>query len=260
MNQDNPTDGELLATLADQFEQGELYTPPSTRIGRFDLQRAYELQRAYVKNWQTRDTIAGFKAAVTAQPMQEAFGLPGPVTSVLFARGGRRDKERFPSSDYRTLLVETELSFRLRDAVRAPVSTIAEVRALVAHCAPAFELADPGFGAATFTGEDLVATNIACNGWIIGDEFSWQEMDLDAVQVELQHDGETLHNAAAGSVMEGQWQALHWLINQTVAQGYTITPANILLTGAIGSAHPGRPGHYEANYGSAGCISFTLTP
>ena len=259
MSNAEPTDTELAEGLATQNMAGELYTPPSTQIGTYNLARAYELQRAYVDQWQKRDSIGGFKAAVTAPPMQKNFGLPGPVTSVLFARGARSNNANFPQKDYRTLLVETELSFRLSDSVSAPLSTIDEVRALVARCSPTFELADPGFGAKKFTGEDLVATNIACAGWIEGPSFDWKNTDLDKLSVTLKQGGETLHTESAGSVMDGQWPALLWLINQTVAQGYTITPDHVLLTGAIGAAHPGQPGHYEADYGSAGSIAFQVS-
>lgn len=258
MSNTKPSDSELVEALAAQNIAGELYTPPSTEIGTYNLARAYELQRAYVAQWQKRDDIGGFKAAVTAPPMQKNFGLPGPVTSVLFALGKRENNASFPLNDYRTLLVETELSFRLSDSVSAPLSTIDEVRALVARCSPTFELADPGFGATKFTGEDLVATNIACAGWIEGPPLDWHNTDLDKLSVTLKRSGETLHQESAGSVIDGQWPALLWLVNQTVAQGYTITPDHVLLTGAIGAAHPGNSGHYEADYGSAGSIAFNV--
>ncbi len=259
MSNTEPSESELIEALAAQNKAGELYTPPSTQIGTFNLDRAYELQRAYVAQWQKRDSIGGFKAAVTAPPMQKNFGLPGPVTSVLFSKGKRTNSASFPLQDYRTLLVETELSFRLNDSIDSPLNNIDEVRALVARCSPTFELADPGFGAAKFTGEDLVATNIACAGWIEGTPFDWQTTDLDKLSVTLKRGSETLHTESAGSVMDGQWQALLWLINQTVGQGYTITPDHVLLTGAIGAAHPGQSGHYEADYGSAGSIAFQVS-
>jgi len=258
MTKTEQIEAQLIETLAKQNQAGELYTPPSTQLGHFDLARAYELQRAYVTHWQQRDSIGGFKAAVTAPPMQKAFGLPGPVTSVLFAKGERANNLSFPATDYRTLLVETELSFRLSKPVSTPLNDIEEARSLVARCSPTFELADPGFGNAKFTGEDLVATNIACGGWIEGAAFDWQSTDLDQLTVTLNRDAEILHTESAGSVMDGQWQALLWLINQTVNQGYTITPDHVLLTGAIGAAHPGQAGHHEADYGSAGSIAFQL--
>lgn len=252
------TDAELIAQLGASYLAGDTYTPPSHAIGTFDLDRAYELQRAYVKDWQNRDSIAGFKAAVTAPPMQKAFGLPGPVTSVLFAKGKRHNNATLNASDYRGLLVETELCFRLNTAIGEPVNSLADLKPLVASIAPAFELADPGFGKAKFTGEDLVATNIACGGWIEGPVFDWQAAELDAIEVILKRDGETLHEAPAGSVMDGQWPALLWLVNQTVGQGYTISPDQLLLTGAIGAAHPGQAGHYTAEFGAAGSIEFRL--
>ena len=255
----NTSDAAVIASLATSYQQGTTYTPPSHTLGDFDLKRAYELQHAYVANWQTRDTISGFKAAVTAEPMQKAFGLPGPVTSVLFAKGVRESGQTLAATDYRSLLVETELCYRLKEIVTAPINTTGEAKALVARISPAFELADPGFGKARFTGEDLVATNIACGGWIEGPAFDWATHDLDGINAKLTRDDEVLHDAPAGSVMDGQWQALLWLINQTVAKGYTITPDHVLLTGAIGAAHPGQPGHYVAEFGEAGCIEFNLS-
>jgi len=259
MSQPTPAELEVIESLASSYQQGAHYTPPSDILGKFDLDRAYHLQKAYVANWQTRDTISGFKAAVTAEPMQKAFGLPGPVTSVLFAKGVRESGQTLPAGDYRGLLVETELCYRLQDSVSAPLSSVNDVRALVARISPAFELADPGFGQAKFTGEDLVAANIACSGWIEGPAFDWQNQNLDTISTKLTRDNETLHEAAAGSVMDGQWQALHWLINQTIAKGYTITPDHILLSGAIGAAHPGQPGHHVADFGAAGRIEVRLT-
>ncbi len=167
----HPSDADLIAQLSASYQARETYTPPSHAIGAFDLARADELQRAYVQEWQNRDRIGGFKAAVTAPPMQKAFGLPGPVTSVLFAKGERTNAATLDSGDYRGLLVETELCFRLNSGVSAPVDSLAALKPLVARVAPAFELADPGFGSAKFTGEDLVATNIACGGWIEGPAF-----------------------------------------------------------------------------------------
>jgi len=254
-----PSDTNVIADLSESYVTGAPYTPPSKTLGAFDLDRGYELQRAYIAEWCKRDTLAGFKAAVTAPPMQKAFGLPGPVTSVLFARGVRNNNSEVSLGDFRGLLVETELCYRLNTTVSQPVADIEAVKALVARVSPAFELADPGFGSDTFTGEDLVATNIACGGWIEGDEFDWRNTDLDAITVDLTHNGEPLHSAAAGSVIDGQWPALLWLINQSVAQGYKITPEHFLITGAIGAAHPGKPGHYVAEFGGAGSISFELT-
>lgn len=259
MSANNTSENDLIATLAAQHATGTLYSPPSETLGPFDLGRAYELQRAYVKDWQSRDTISGFKAAVTAPPMQKAFGLPGPVTSVLFSKGKRENHCIVGAKDFRTLLVETELSFRLKESVSEPLQTINDVKERVARCSPTFELADPGFGAQKFTGEDLVATNIACGGWVEGEAIDWQATELDEINVRLTHDGNELHNAAAGSVMDGQWQALLWLINQTVAQNYTITPDHVLLSGAIGAAHPGQAGHYVADYAGAGRIEFEVS-
>ena len=89
---------------------------------------------------------------------------------------------------------------------------------------------------------------------------SWevQTLDLNGLQVTLKRDGELLHGIASGSVMEDQWQALRWLINQTVSLGYTIKAGQLLMTGLIGGIHPARPGAHLADFGAAGCIAFEI--
>ena len=59
----------------------------------------------------------------------------------------------------------------------------------------------------------------------------------------------------AGSVMAGQRDALIWLINQILAQGYELRPGHVLMTGSIGSMHPGKAGRYRADFGALGGLT-----
>jgi 2-keto-4-pentenoate hydratase len=58
--------------------------------------------------------------------------------------------------------------------------------------------------------------------------------------------------------MAGQREALTWLINSTLAQGYALRPGHVLMTGSIGSMHPGKAGKYRADFGALGDITFAI--
>ena len=87
------------------------------------------------------------------------------------------------------------------------------------------------------------------------------DIDVDALPVSLTRidvEQQALHTAVAGSVMAGQRDALIWLINRILAQGYELRPGHVLMTGSIGSMHPGKPGLYRADFSALGELNFAL--
>ena len=77
-----------------------------------------------------------------------------------------------------------------------------------------------------------------------------------AIRLLLEND--MLHAEHAGSIMQGQWHALSWLLNEVMGMGYPLRADHLLMTGSIGALHPGKPGNYRAEYESLGSIDFTL--
>lgn len=240
-------------------QRGAAYEPVSARLEALTLDDAYAIQRRFVRLQLTDERIAGFKAALTATPAQQAFGVAEPVTGVLFDSGERLDHARIPAEGFRNLLIETELGFRLGKRIDAPVPDLETLQALCSDCRPMIELADPGFGQARANGLDLVAANAASASFLHGEAPEWRNRDLNAVSVSLSRDGELLQQGLAGEVMGDQWQALHWLVNRIIGQGYIIEPGHILMTGSIGGMQPGRPGGYLADFGELGTLSFEIS-
>ena len=54
--------------------------------------------------------------------------------------------------------------------------------------------------------------------------------------------------------MAGQLDALTWLINEVLDQGYEIKPEQFLITGTIGPMVPATPGRYSADFAQLGEI------
>ena len=257
----------IAQAMYESFAAGAHWPLPSAAIAGLNAAVAYDVQREFVARRLEGDAIAGFKAGATAIPAQQAFGLDGPFTGVLLASGLTANGATVVAADFGRLLLETELCFRAGSSIDQPINDVQELRERIDGCFPAVELADAGgFGAAKFTGPDLIAGNGASAsymvesmvGSMIGDELDDQTVDLDQVTVSFSRDGETLHEAVSGNLMGGQWQALLWLVNAVVALGYVVQPGHLLLTGALGSPHPAQPGRHVADFGVCGQIAFEV--
>lgn len=231
---------------------------PSQQLENLDLETAYVVQKAFVQACLKSETIAGFKAALTGAVAQEAFGMANPVTGVLYLSGARTNGTTVDRAEFRSLLLETEIGFRLGKTIAASLGSVSDLREHVSAAFPMIEFADPGFGEAKATGLDLVAANAASAAYLSGEVPAWENIDLNKVNVVFSCDGETLHDALASDVMGDQWQALLWLVNQIVAEGYALQPGHLLMTGSIGRLHPAKPGNYVADYGNFGQLTFAV--
>ena len=248
----------LAGKLCQAYTAGELLPVPSGGGQGLGVAGAYAVQHAYVRLRLAEERVAGFKAGATAPAPQKAFGLTEPITGVLFASGLREAGATVRLADFRALMLEVELGFRVGKAIRQVPADLAALREHIAACVPMVELAEIPYGKEKFSGADLIAGNSASCAYIAGTKPDWRDRDINAVNVRFSRDGELLHEAPASDVMGDQWQALAWLVRRIIDQGYVIEPDHMLMTGSIGAAHPGMPGSYLADYGDFGQIAFEV--
>ena len=249
-----------------RLRNNQPYKNLSTDCPEATIADAYALQRAFVQalaeagDW---GAIAGYKAALTAPQAQKMMGVAQPVIGVLFSNG-ERPSQHLVQTD-RPVMLETELGFRLN----APITHAVDEHSAtgyVGQVAPMVELAAPHLQQRP-NGVDLIASNSATYGYITGNPYQadWHKTeapsavpDLDGLNISLFQKNDLLHAEVAGSIMEGQWQALTWLINEVLAQGYVLSAEHLLMTGSVGALHPAKPGEYRSDHGPLGCIEFQL--
>ena len=214
---------------------------------------AYDVQHQFVSL--RKESITGFKAALTAPQAQQAMGISEPIVGVLFSSGD------FPAAQPLALkkqaLLETELGYKAASDITAPV-TEDNVFDHISACLPMIEVASPNL-ATKPNGLDLIATNAASYGYIVGDENPLDPTRLDQLQVSLHLNGEQLQAGQSAEVLGSQRTALVWLINQVLDRGYEIAAGHYFMTGAIGGMQPAKPGNYRAEFGNLGTIEFEIS-
>ncbi|MGD9592631.1 MAG: 2-keto-4-pentenoate hydratase [Candidatus Berkiella sp.] len=232
--------------------------PNVSRQTNIDMSHAYEIQAAYVKDRLHKDHIAGFKAGLTNAESQAQFHINRPIFGVLLKSGNFSNKEVIPLSDFHDLLVETELGFITKKAIKQPVNSASELKAYIAQVVPVIELPDVGFEHKPITAPDLVAANTASTGYIVRTDINWYGEDINAITVSLMRNGLIVNQGQGVDAMGDQWEALRWLVNQVLAHGWTIEKDNLLITGALGGVVPAKQGVYKAQFNDGACIEFTF--
>ena len=244
--------------LLTSIENGQPYPNLSTEHPNASTANAYAVQKQFVSQLEQSQhwgNIVGFKAAVTAQQAQQAMGLETGIMGVLFAKGASEANCTLVLD--RPVLFETEIGFVVGKTITTPV-TADNVAQYISAYMPVIELAAPNL-AERPSGIDLIAANSASYGFIRGNQIaSGIGADIDTIQIRQWHNDQELYAVQSGDIMAGQVDALTWLINEVLAQGYTISPKQFLITGTIGPMVPAQSGRYRADFAQLGEIAFAV--
>lgn len=234
---------------------------PLTTIGNpeLTLEGAYEIQTEYVRLKLGNDRTAGYKAGLTSRGAQEKFGVSTPVTGVLFSSGMYMNSPSVDGSKLRSPVIETEIGFVVGKPIEEKIADAGRLMDHISAIMPVVEIPETGFGdMKKLKAEDIVAANVGSAAFIAGAQKPLANDDLDGLTVELVSGGETLNQGRGQDAMGGQLQALLWLVNSVLDNGWKIDKGNILITGALGKVVPANPGRYEARYTGLGNISFYI--
>lgn len=228
------------------------------------LDGAYRIQRSALQQTLGGRAPAGFKAALTNLESQAYYGATAPAAAVLLPGSGLQRSEegyRVRLRDYRQGIVEVEIGYRFAQRISHPLPNVQALQESLAEILPAVELPDlahAGGKDQQFRALDIIATNAGARQFIAGSGRASSITDPNLVNFVLYRDGENVAQGSGRDVLDDQWQALLWLVNRTIASGWTIEPGQVLITGAMGKPLPLQKGIYVADYGRFGRIEWTV--
>jgi 2-keto-4-pentenoate hydratase len=150
-----------------------------------------------------------------------------------------------------------EIGYRFANRINHALPDIKTLQANLAEVFPAVELPDLAHsGSEQYRALDIIATNAGAKHFLTGAGRASSLTNPNTVTVTLYRDGEVVTQGSGSDVLEDQWQALLWLVNRTIANGWTIEPGQVLITGAMGKPTPMQAGLYVADYGRFGRIEW----
>lgn len=236
--------GKAADGLASGIAEAILNGAPLPAINKaYSLNEAYILQHA-VTRAVTATNVAGIKAGVTAPAAQEFFGLDHALLGSLYDAG---QVEQNGSIDFVPgRLIECELAV-LVDKNAQPISV-----------APAVEFVRVNFERPEdLTAANLVLSNLGAELFIVGEFLPWERAG-EEISVSLWRGSDVVNQADMFEALGGPVEAAPWMCDEAIKRGFRLNGNTLLLTGACGTAVAADKGHYVAEYGSFGKLTFEV--
>ncbi|SHF27996.1 2-keto-4-pentenoate hydratase [Desulforamulus putei DSM 12395] len=216
-------------------------TPIDTLTDRYPglcVEEAYRIQLAQVDlQLEKGHKVVGKKIGLTSKGMQQLLGVNEPDYGHLYehmllleGQPCRRDELIWPR-------IEGELAFILKDRLKGPGVTIADVYRATAGIMPAIEIVDSRIRDWKIKLPDTVADNGSSARFVLGSRMvPIEELDLRHIGMVLEKNGEMINNGAGAAVWGHPAAAVAWLANKLAAFDIALEPGEIILSGAITAA------------------------
>lgn len=253
-------ENEVLQSILDARASVKTFPLPSAQLSDLTVDKAYALQRDLAKKLiASGDKVSGFKGGLTSEAGQKKFGVDQPLMGPLFKSGELGPDAVVDQKSFTKLFIETEVGYVLGEKITEPVKDVDSLKKKIKEVFAAVELPDLRFDdMKNLKGTDLVVDAVSCSKYIVGKRMPADQADVTQVEVVLKLDGQEVNKGKASDALGDQWKALLWLVNAAVAQGWTLEPGHVFITGAMGAMLPGKPGKYEGNWGKLGTLAWTV--
>ncbi|MCG7203675.1 2-keto-4-pentenoate hydratase [Streptomyces arenae] len=223
------------ARLAAAAEGHNPCAPVRDLLGTGDLESAYRVQRLLVdRRLGGGARVTGRKIGLTSPAVQRQLGVDQPDFGVLFDDMDLSGHE-VPAGLLLQPKVEAEIAFVLGADLDSDELTVADVRAAVAHAAPALEIVDSRIAGWDITLTDTVADNASSGLYVLGDA----RRTLDAFEprettMRMAVNGAQVSEGDGAACLGDPLNALLWLARTAHAFGDPLRAGQVVLSGALG--------------------------
>jgi 2-keto-4-pentenoate hydratase len=246
-----------IAAAVQEFEaaqaRGEYF--PRAWFDRLALDDAYRILLALVRRRRGDGARRiGWKVGLTAQAIQQQFGVHEPVFACLLAEGLVRSGHVFLRDALIEPGFENELCIVLDRDLPAN-ATRADVAAAVARVYPAFEITETR---GDLTGQ--LALAVADNGqqkaFVLGEPVSREALpELSAVTVRVRINGPEVAAASGDAVLGHPYNSVAWLASKLAQFGERISAGDYIMSGSFTRQFPlARGDRIEAVFDGIGAV------
>lgn len=246
---------ELFAALRQQ----RTVPPLIARAPELTIDDAYAISLDFLSRRRAEgERVVGKKIGVTSKAVQDMLGVHQPdfgfLTDWMHVDGDI-------SVEQKKLIqprAEAEIAFILRDGLKGPGVTPADVIAATQAIAPCFEIVDSRIDEWKIGIVDTVADNASCGVFILGEaRADPRDHDLPNLKVTVTKNGAPLSEGLGSAVQGDPAQAVAWLANTLGEYGVTLDAGDIILSGSLVPLEPAVAGDvFEMElHGVGGCTA-----
>jgi 2-keto-4-pentenoate hydratase len=201
-------------------------------------------------------TIIGKKIGLTSHAMQEMLGVPEPDYGHLLDDMLGDEEVPIKVSSLLQPKIEPELAFILKDELKGPGITVANVIEATAGVMPALEIIDSRIKDWKIKIQDTVADNASSAMVVLGGKMMpISELDLRHIGLVLEKNGQIIDTAAGAAVLGNPAIAVAWLANKLAQYDISLKPGEIILAGSLTKAYEIEAGDlFTATFDKLGTV------
>jgi 2-keto-4-pentenoate hydratase len=222
------------------------------------VEDAYRIQLAGIEMKLAKGRrVIGKKIGLTSKGMQKLLGVDEPdygilLNDMLLSEGFpcRRDTLLQPK-------IEGELAFILKETLKGPGVTIADVYRATEYIVPAFEIVDSRIRDWKIKLEDTVADNASSARVLLGSRVTpIKDLDLKLVGMMLEKNGEMVSSGVGAEVWGNPAAAVAWLANKLGDFDIALEKGEFILSGAVTAAEAVSAGDvFNVSFTNLGSLS-----
>jgi 2-keto-4-pentenoate hydratase len=203
--------------------------------------------------------VKGHKVGLTSKAMREMSQAKEPDFGTLFDHWFVPEGSVIPADSLFRPLVEIEIAFVMREALRGPSVNAADVIRATDFVLPSIEIVDSRF-TDRVTLVDTIADVASCGLVVLGgNPRRLTDLDIRRIGGTLWRNGEIEETGTAAAVMGNPINAVAWLANKLHEFGVTIEPGHVVLSGSFVRAVRMNPGDViHAAFDEFGDVSIAL--
>ena len=223
-----------MSDLRDQLWDSAVHgKAPTTKGESLSVDQGQTLQLEVLERWlEQGERVAGYKVGLTSGKARNAFG-PGvrPFGYVLQSRI-LHSGETFNAAEVASCGLETELVFRLDQALPPREITADDMRSAAASVAPGFELNQRRLSGDASRGL-RVADNLSQWGIVVGEFTPAEKIDLANLKVELLLDDHLVESISGSGHIDDHFASLATLANRLRKFGRDLVVGDLVITGSF---------------------------
>lgn len=233
--------------------------------GTFSMEKAYQIQGELAgKVARSYGPVCGYKVAYASKSAQEQFGMDEPACGPFYMIQRVPSGSTLSAEGWNEIMLETEIAFTIGKRIDKPIKDVATLKSYVKYVHSAFDAGNFPYSVDKFkpTPQDMVAIGTGAHVFILGAAVDPGDVDIDAINLGLARNGETIRESPARNVMGSPWNSLLWCANHLCKIGKTLEPGMVVLCGTASPAYKvkGEPikGSYTGDCGALGKVSLTI--
>ena len=233
--------------------------------GCFSIDEAYQIQLALVKEVSRElGPVVGYKVGYASKAAQEQFGVDEPASGPFFRLQRVTNGSTLPAGAFMEIVLETEVAFTIGKRIDRPIKDAAEIKGYVRWVHTAFDIGDYRFvkGGTKPKPADMIARGVGAHFFVLGPAVEPGKVDVDAVELVLERNGEVISKSPATNVMGSPWKSLLWCANHIVKLGGTLEPGTVVVSGTAAPAYKVKgekiKGDYVGQCGALGKVTMTI--